>query len=96
MGISSGTILAVGNERLNRAELTSELSRTTQSILELYGSVSEDAFVPMIVDNSLQSHTALLAMAELGMNVAVIDSYDEPLAPDAYIDTRFSKSITVG
>jgi acyl-coenzyme A synthetase/AMP-(fatty) acid ligase len=28
----------------------------------------------MIVDNSLKSHTALLAMAELGMNVAVIDS----------------------
>jgi len=70
----SEVILAVGDESLTRAELTAELSRTKKSITELCGSFGEDSFVPMIVDNSLESHTALLAMAELGMNVAVIDS----------------------
>lgn len=74
MSTPNDAILVVGDESLNRAELTAELSRTKKSIAELCASLGEDSFVPMIVDNSMKSHTALLAVAELGMNVAVIDS----------------------
>lgn len=127
-------ILVVGDESLNRAELTAELSRTKKSIAELCASLGEDSFVPMIVDNSMKSHTAdyksnpeiVVALAKfLGLSESQIAegteldfafefeptlqtagqeiwisfgdvlSYDEPLAPDAYIDTRFTQSITV-
>jgi len=40
--------------------------------------------------------TLQTAAQEIWIGFGDIVSYDEPLAPDAYIDTRFSKSITVG
>ena len=71
-------ILVVGGEGLTRSELTAELSRAKTSIAKLRAGLGEDEFIPMIVDNSMNSHIALLAAADMGANVAVIDATVKP------------------
>lgn len=74
MGTLDEPILEAGGESLTRSELTSELSRTKKSLTGLRELHGEWEFMPMIVDNSIDSHTALLAAAEMGVSVAVIDA----------------------
>ena len=74
MSTNSEAILEVGGESLTRSELAAALAGAKKQIAQLRAPLSDDEFMPMLVDNSMSSHIALLAAAEMGANVAVIDS----------------------
>jgi len=67
-------VLVVGDVTLSNLEFLGELSRAKISILKIVASVREGIFVPIIVDNSMNSHIAILAAADLGLDMAIIDS----------------------
>ncbi len=66
--------LVVGDKTLRHSDLSAEISRTKRIILKIAASVEEGIFVPIIVDNSMNSHIAILAAAEIGIDIAIIDS----------------------
>jgi fengycin family lipopeptide synthetase B len=91
---SGEAILVVGEESFTRSELTAETTKIRKSLDDLAARLGDDAFIPMIVDNSMDSHTALLAAAEMGLNVAAIDSTVKT-APLAKILENFDSPIVV-
>ena len=66
--------LVVGNTILSSSELSDQISSSKRQILKIAANIDEGIFVPIIVDNSISSHIAVLAAAEIGIDVAIIDS----------------------
>ena len=70
--------LVVGDESLSRSELAEQLTQTRKFLVAIWARFGGTTFIPMIVDNSMSSHLALLAAGELSVDVAVIDSTVKP------------------
>lgn len=71
---SESATIVVGNETLSLSDLAAEISGAKQNILKIVSSVEQGTYVPILVDNSMSSHLAILAAAEIGLDVAIIDS----------------------
>jgi len=66
--------LVVGNTSLSTSEFSDQISRSKGQILKIAANLEQGNFLPILVDNSINSHIVLLAAAEMGIDVAIIDS----------------------
>jgi D-alanine--poly(phosphoribitol) ligase subunit 1 len=66
--------LVVGNTTLSSSELSDQISNSKEQIVKIAVNVKSGNYVPILADNSISSHIVLLAAAELGIDVAIIDS----------------------